>query len=85
MNNKNDNDNLNNNNYGVNYNFSRVKRSEYNCFFCKQILKSKSLYISHLRDYHKIEFEDNVHLYDSCDKTSYRIQTEFLKWDFFNF
>ena len=79
LNNKNDNDNLNNNNYGVNYNFSRVKRSEYNCFFCKQILKSKSLYISHLRDYHKIEFEDNVHLYDSCDKTSYRIQTEFLK------
>ncbi len=70
----------NTNNYSGNSNFSRVKRSDiYNCFFCKQILKSKTLYLNHLQDYHKIEFDDNYHLYDSCDKTSYRIQNEFLK------
>ena len=69
-----------NNNYSGNSNFSRVKRNDiYNCFFCKQILKSKNLYLSHLKDYHKIEFDDNYQLYDSCDKTSNRIQNEFLK------
>ena len=70
----------NTNNFSGNSNFSRVKRSDiYNCFFCKQILKSKIIYLNHLKDYHKIEFDDNYQLYDSCDKTSYRIQTEFLK------